>query len=129
MQVVQLAAAAVVQQDSEQEVEDDYLFLKAAENIEQGIDEDNTVSPVADQYNGDRARLAAIKRIDWLEKRLVGTIGKDLERIFGPGATKVALDYQMGVQAGHVVGREGRMLVVLPDVQVKGSQGRKRKEA
>ena len=68
-EVMKVAAAAVAQQDSEQEVEDDSLFLKAAENIGQGIDEDNTVSLVADQYDGDRARLVAIKHRDWLETR------------------------------------------------------------
>ena len=120
-QAMQVDVEMVEEGIDEEEEEDDNLLLKAAEIVEQGMDGDITVSQVADQNEGDRARVVAIQHRDWLETRaamqhkeclegrtalsesLNFTLNPELEMIFGPGATRLALQYQGKGQVNHPI--------------------------
>ena len=87
--------------DIEVDSEDDLLMLKVAENTEK----DKVVLQIADSVTeaGTRARNTVAQHIAWVEARSAARqmvepitiiVNPELERIFGPGATRLAIEYQ-----------------------------------
>ena len=97
-------------------------LLLAAEKGEQrtgvaGVHVSQTPDPVSEA--GQRARLTVKQHVAWLEQRRVaGLVGEqvtfsvhpDLERIFGPGATRLAIDFQASAPVEHPVEVESEQM-------------------
>ena len=91
-------------EDLSDSVGDDSESTENSDNIGQGLDTTDTV-----KEGGSRALQKALQHKAWMEARAAGEVGEqvtitlhpELERIFGIGATRLAMKFQGSVQNPH----------------------------
>ena len=104
--------AAKVDMSDSDEVCTDSELLKATEGMKQGLGMSSTVSVEPVHAAGDRALVVAMQHKSWLEERTAAEsrgevltifLNPELERIFGPGATRLAFEHQVSGQSTQSV--------------------------
>ena len=96
--------------DDEIDSQDDFLMLKVVENVDtvELVNVSQIAVPASDA--GMRASLTAVQHVSWLEARAAArqirepmtiTVHPDLEQVFGPGATRLAIGFQEGGASIH----------------------------